>query len=333
SSEPTTRSRTLLFLSYRDSDGRSRRPRNRRSRALLYSDADVDGADERQGLIAGDASRSSDHVILNMDPLPPKWVDISGQVEEILNGASLKISTLEKLHTKHALPGFADRSAEEREIERLTQEITRDFRQSQNLIQRISVSNTHAFPPTSAPSKDEKLAAKNVQRGLAAKLQELSGRFRKKQRVYMEKLQGHAIKNQDLLIASGVISSKGIDKMNEVEDDMQASRSQLSAQEQQTASPELEQRNREIAEIAKSITQLADIFKDLQNMVIDQGTILDSIEYNVEQTSRHVSEAVKELDIATKYQRNTGRRKCIFLLILIIFGLVIVLIFKPRHHS
>jgi syntaxin 16 len=33
-------------------------------------------------------------------------------------------------------------------------------------------------------------------------------------------------------------------------------------------------------------------------MVIDQGTILDSVEYNVEQTALHVQEAVKELDIA-----------------------------------
>ena len=31
--------------------------------------------------------------------------------------------------------------------------------------------------------------------------------------------------------------------------------------------------------------------------------------------------------------RSTGRRKCIFLLLLIIFGLIIVLIFKPRRHS
>lgn len=150
----------------------------------------------------------------------------------------------------------------------------------------------------------------------------------------MDRLQGHAIKNQDLLIASGAVSSKGIDKMTEVEEDMQASRSQLSSQQQQQhVGPELEQRNREVAEIAKSITQLADIFKDLQTMVIDQGTILDSIEYNVEQTSKEVAEAVKELHIATQYQRSTGRRAWIFLLLLIIFGLVIVLIFKPRRHS
>jgi hypothetical protein len=35
------------------------------------------------------------------------------------------VNTLEKLHAKHVLPGFNDRSKEEREIERMTAEITR----------------------------------------------------------------------------------------------------------------------------------------------------------------------------------------------------------------
>lgn len=65
--------------------------------------------------------------------------------------------------------------------------------------------------------------------------------------------------------------------------------------------PDLETRTRELNGIAKSITQLAEVFKDLQAMVIDQGTILDSVEYNIEQTVIHVQEAVKELKIATQY--------------------------------
>ena len=35
-------------------------------------------------------------------------------------------------------------------------------------------------------------------------------------------------------------------------------------------------------------------------MVIDQGTLLDSVEYNIEQTAVQVSQAVKELNVATK---------------------------------
>jgi hypothetical protein len=59
-------------------------------------------------------------------------------------------------------------------------------------------------------------------------------------------------------------------------------------------------RNAELSEIAKSIAQLADLFKDLSALVIDQGTLLDSVEYNIEQTSVHMAEAVHDLDVATK---------------------------------
>lgn len=63
---------------------------------------------------------------------------------------------------------------------------------------------------------------------------------------------------------------------------------------------DVQTRNRELTEIANSIASLAELFKDLSVLVIDQGTILDSVEYNIEQTAVHVSEAVKELKVATQ---------------------------------
>lgn len=114
------------------------------------------------------------------------------------------VASLDKLHAKHVLPGFSDRSHEEREIEALTTDITKvrprplsltylislfpnqDFRHCQSLINKISAPQSHAFPPDHKKSRHEDLTAKNVQRGLAAKVQDLSAAFRKKQRVYME---------------------------------------------------------------------------------------------------------------------------------------------------
>jgi syntaxin 16 len=64
---------------------------------------------------------------------------------------------------------------------------------------------------------------------------------------------------------------------------------------------DLQTRDRELTEIAKSIGSLAELFKDLSVLVIDQGTLLDSVEYNIEQTAVQVGEAVKELDAATRY--------------------------------
>ena len=125
-----------------------------------------------------------------------------------------------------------------------------------------------------------------------------------------------------------------------------------SAQSLAYADPSLDlrTRNRQLAEIASSIAALAELFKDLSVLVIDQGTLLDSVEYNIEQTAVHMQESIKELEMATRfvflgffylpthqpspsYQKSAGRRKCIFLLLLIIFGLIIVLIFKPKRHA
>ncbi|KAJ7462326.1 syntaxin-like t-SNARE protein TLG2 [Mycena galericulata] len=297
------RSRTGLFLSIRDSTD-----------------------DEHEGLIPA----SPAHTTIDLD-LPPKWVDISDQVQDILTDTQAKIAALEKLHAKHVLPGFTDRSMEEREIEAITTDITKDFRRCQGLIQRIGV-QSHSFPPE-APSTHAALAAKNVQRGLAAKVQDLSATFRKKQRVYMEKLQGHAIKNQDLLIASGTISLKGSEGMSAVDDDVAAATHTQVQSLSADPSQDLTTRDRELTEIAKSISSLAELFKDLSVLVIEQGTVLDSVEYNIEQTASQVQDAVRELNVATGYQKNTGRRQCIFLLLLIIFGLVVVLILKPKRRG
>lgn len=60
------------------------------------------------------------------------------------------------------------------------------------------------------------------------------------------------------------------------------------------------QREKEINEIAKGIIELADIFKELQNMVIDQGTMLDRIDYNIERMAKNVKGADKELVVVSK---------------------------------
>lgn len=93
------------------------------------------------------------------------------------------------------------------------------------------------------------------------------------------------------------------------------------------------QREREIEDIAQGIIELADIFRDLQNMVIDQGTMLDRIDYNVERMATDVKGAEKELVVAAGYQKKTTKRKIILLLLLIIVGMIILLVIKPKNHG
>lgn len=93
------------------------------------------------------------------------------------------------------------------------------------------------------------------------------------------------------------------------------------------------QREREINDIAQGIIELADIFKELQTMIIDQGTMLDRIDYNVERMAVDVKAANVELKVASGYQRRGTKRRIILLLILLVVGMFILLMVKPKRHK
>jgi syntaxin 16 len=88
------------------------------------------------------------------------------------------------------------------------------------------------------------------------------------------------------------------------------------------------QREREIEDIAQGIIELANIFQELQTMVIDQGSMLDRIDYNVERMATDVKEADKELKVASGYQKRSVKRKVMLLLAIVIAGMFILLSLK-----
>jgi syntaxin 16 len=54
------------------------------------------------------------------------------------------------------------------------------------------------------------------------------------------------------------------------------------------------ERDQEIERIASSIEELAHVMKHLADLVIDQGTVLDRIDYNMDQAVDHVQEVRKK---------------------------------------
>ena len=98
---------------------------------------------------------------------------------------------------------------------------------------------------------------------------------------------------------------------------------------------DINQRDKEIAAIAKSIGELATIFKELSVLVIDQGTILDRIDYNMEQVNDKVEKGVEELEKAVKYQKSSRPVWCIVVLLLA-NGIMILLLYlklKPKDEN
>ncbi|KAI9891729.1 MAG: hypothetical protein M1814_002479 [Vezdaea aestivalis] len=354
------RDRTNLFISYRQSYAHHPAKRSRLNGPASNGFSAGGGAsEERQGLMSAAAFEDDGDAIIEMDLLPPRWVDVSDEVTELLAVIARKSAKLDRLHSKYVLPGFDEedvRRKEEGEIETLTQEITRDFHGCQRAIQKVEMMVRESKQSGGGVSQGEENMARNIQISLAGRVQEASAGFRKKQSAYLKSKPSDLESYGPPLLIRIDIELRGFGGMTppldragtpsqnpysdpsmmESDADKSFSQSTLlqTSQKQLTSNDAvIMQREREITDIAKGIIELADIFKDLQTMVIDQGTMLDRIDYNVERMTTDVKGAEKELVMASGYQRRTTKRKIIFLLILLIVGLIIVLVFKPRRSS
>ena len=90
----------------------------------------------------------------------------------------------------------------------------------------------------------------------------------------------------------------------------------------------LERRDTEIGELLKSMNNLASTFKDLKTLVMEQGTILDRIDYNIDEAAINTSKGKQHLMRASELQKKNCFRNVMLFLILFIFIESIILIFK-----
>lgn len=86
------------------------------------------------------------------------------------------------------------------------------------------------------------------------------------------------------------------------------------------------EREQAIHQIENDIVEVNQIFKDLAIMVHDQGTMIDSIEANIEQTSIHVDHGAEQLRAASRYQAASRRKLCIIVLIAVVVLAVVITI-------
>ncbi|KAJ9292858.1 hypothetical protein DTO271G3_8305 [Paecilomyces variotii] len=333
------RDRTNLYISYRQSFAHHPTKKPRFLGPPNGFDDRASISEERRGLISSGIEDDGD-AIIEMDLLPPRWIDVQDEVTELLADIAQKSARLDKLHQKHLLPGFGDEEArkeEESVIEQLTQDITRGFHECQKAVHRIEKMVQEARQQGGVSKGDETMA-KNIQISLAARVQEASAGFRKKQSTYLKKLRGLEGMAAPFERAPTPIQNPYTDpSLMESDADKSFSQSTLQQTSQKLVGGQndavIAQREREINDIAKGIIELSDIFRELQTMIIDQGTMLDRIDYNVERMGTEVKAADKELKVATNYQRRTTKRKILLLLVLLVVGMFILLLVKPKRHD
>jgi t-SNARE complex subunit (syntaxin) len=85
------------------------------------------------------------------------------------------------------------------------------------------------------------------------------------------------------------------------------------------------ERESEIRNIEQSVGELNELFRDVAHIVREQGTNLDTIEVNVQNTVQDTRQADLELRAADRHQRNARGKACCLLVIMAVVVTIIVL--------
>ena len=91
-----------------------------------------------------------------------------------------------------------------------------------------------------------------------------------------------------------------------------------------------EQRSTDITKLVSQINELAVVFKELSTLVVEQGTILDRIDYNIQHAKQHVQKGNKELE--KTYKRESSWRAKGFISCQLTWIFVCVGILVLKHY-
>lgn len=94
---------------------------------------------------------------------------------------------------------------------------------------------------------------------------------------------------------------------------------------------DVNRRTQQIARIAKAVNDIASAMHEMSVLIVDQGSILDRIDHNVESAIVDIKTGRDEVDSASKYQEKSTAVICIGLIIMII--LIIAIVFIALNSS
>ena len=225
---------------------------------------------------------------------------------------------MQEKQQQRLIPKFDDQENKKlnKSIKEISTEMTQELKQCQNILKEIiddkddlnDINNFSDLNVTNAQIKQ------NMKQNLITKLNDFTKKFKLNQELYNNKFQDFVIDEE---MANKSFSIRKNEEKN--------SNDFLSTQEN---NDQLQRRDEDLTNLLKSVNELAQIFKDMQTLVMEQGTILDRIDYNIDIASSNISKGKKNITKADKHMKNNCFRNVIIILIVIIFIEALLLVLK-----
>ena len=244
------------------------------------------------------------------------------KVNNILEDLLVNFASLKSLQSERIKPKFIDEQQEnkriEQEIQKLIIQMMKKIKFCEGLTKMEKINKNKNYG-----NKIDQKVKNNIKDFLVSKIKNFSNEFRRNQQQYMKylkEMEGGDIENNNNNLNHSFESLDDNEEENlnnnflmKQDDDFQQ---------------QMKKRNEDINILANSINELSGIFKDLQNVVQEQGTILDRIDYNIDVSYENSQKGLKFLKKAEEHQSESCFRNVILILFVIIFIETLLIIFK-----
>ena len=221
---------------------------------------------------------------------------------------------MQEKQQQRLIPKFDDQENKKlnKSIKELSAEMYQQLKDCQKILKEIISDKTDEEDNINICNKQIK---QNMKQNIITKINDFTKKFKLNQELYNNKFQDFVI-DEDMANKSFSIKK---------EEDNKNSTDFLSTQEN---NDQLRKRDQDLTNLLNSVNELAQIFKDMQILVMEQGTILDRIDYNIDIASSNVTQGKKNITKADKHMKKNCFRNVIIVLIVIIFIEALLLVFK-----
>ena len=245
------------------------------------------------------------------------YVESYKKVNNILDELLTNFASLKSFQQERIKPKFVDEDIQNKkidgEIDKLIIKMMKKIKFCEALTKMIKEKKSEV-------NTSLEKVKNNIKIFLTTKIQNFSNEFRQNQQQYLKYL-------KDM----GIIIYSNEDKNNKSEsllNDNDDEKKNFLYTKDDDVNIQIKKRDEDVDILVKSINELSGIFKDLQNIVQEQGTILDRIDYNINISYENSQEGLKNLKKAEQHNNESCFRNAILLLFFIIFVETILIICK-----
>ena len=248
----------------------------------------------------------------------PKYMELYEQCNNLLKDFEIEFNKLKEEQQKRIVPNFNEAESKliNQNIQMISEKITQKLKKCKYLTKELKTLITNS-------DVDDNVKI-NIYQGLLNRLAQTTRDLQINEELYLQKFQELNSFDESLFSNNNnIINTNYYDSIETIQ-----TQNFLSISNTAKKLDLGKERNKELDQMITTINDLKKLYEEVSNMIIYHGTILDRIDYNIYQSRYHVRKGNKELEEAHERLKSGCIRRLNQILIIAIFIMSILIIFK-----